>query len=145
LRRIAVLFLLLIAVVALLFVPRAAADAPQEQTAIAFAQPIHEEKPKEPELPPVLLDIAWAESGDTQYGADGEALIGITGDIGRWQINPIHLPEAKKLGLDIYTEAGNRAFALVLYNRNGTRDWNPSRYCWSDIVACKKARGYINS
>lgn len=92
-----------------------------------------------PTMPQVLLDIAWCESRDRQFEADGVTVLHgrMTADYGRWQINKVHLPEAKALGIDIYTEAGNAQFALLLYNRNGTRDWNASRHCWSNIAEYK--------
>ena len=97
--------------------------------------------PVQVEVPQVLLDISWCESRDRQFNPDGTVLKGVVNpkDIGRWQINEYwHLEEAKRLGIDIYTESGNRDFALLLYNRNGTRDWNASRECWSDIEAWKQ-------
>lgn len=104
-------------------------------------------------VPQVLLDISWCESRDDQAKRgynyryrnvtheDGtvtkERYLWST-DIGRWQINDYyHLERAKKLGLDLYTEKDNLAYAILLYNENGTQDWNPSRECWRDIDAWK--------
>lgn len=81
-------------------------------------------------LPPIFARIAQCESSNKQFNKHGGPLIGITGDIGRFQINPIHLPEAKRLGINVYTADGNEAFATILYLRNGLRDWFSSRYCW---------------
>lgn len=102
-------------------------------------------------LPQVLLDIAWCESRDDQsavgYNYHDEVITLEDGstttqkvlwskDIGRFQINDYyHAETAKNLGFDIYTVEGNTQYALVLYNSNGTRDWNPSKPCWSDIEA----------
>lgn len=102
----------------------------------------------EPVIPQVMLDIAWCESNNNQdkkgYNyrykiVDGQKVRYLwSTDIGYWQINDFyHLEDAKKLGLDLYTYEGNRDFALLLYNKNGTRDWNASKSCWSDIVAWK--------
>lgn len=108
---------------------------------------------KLPEMPQVLLDISWCESRDDQKkvgynyrykiitNADGSTTskkVLWSKDIGRWQINEYyHAKEAAKLGYDIYTEQGNALYAIVLYNSNGTRDWNASKPCWSDIEAWK--------
>ena len=101
------------------------------------------------ELPKVLLDISWCESRDDQnkvgYNyryrtvtlSDGSTTTEKylwSKDIGRFQINDYyHAEAAKALGMDIYTVEGNTQYALVLYNSNGTKDWNPSKPCWSNI------------
>lgn len=103
------------------------------------------------DLPKVLLDIAWCESRDDQSrtgynyrvreitledGSTTTEKYVWSKDIGRFQINDFyHLETARKMGLDIYTVEGNTQYALFLYNSNGTRDWNPSKPCWSDIEA----------
>lgn len=112
-----------------------------------------------PKMPQVLLDISWCESRNDQskvgYNYHYETVTLADGstttqkvlwskDIGRWQINDYyHAEEAKRLGFDIYTEEGNALYALRLYNTNGTRDWNPSKPCWSDIEAWRaKEKSY---
>lgn len=108
---------------------------------------------KLPPMPQVLLDISWCESRDDQnkvgknyrnrtiHNGDGSTStvkVLWSKDIGRWQINDYyHKETAKRLGFDIYTEEGNALYALVLYNSNGTRDWEASKPCWSDIAAWK--------
>jgi hypothetical protein len=111
------------------------------------------------EIPQVLLDIAWCESRDNQskigYNYRYKIITNEDGsttsikylhsrDIGRFQINEkYHYAEAKALGYDIFTEAGNTKFALLLYNKNGTKDWEASKPCWSDIEAWKaKEKSY---
>lgn len=102
----------------------------------------------EPIIPQVLLDIAWCESNMSQdkkgYNyrykiVDGQKIKYLwSTDIGYWQINDYyHLEDSKKLGIDIYTYEGNRDYALLLYNKNGVKDWGASSACWSDIVAWK--------
>lgn len=102
----------------------------------------------EPIIPQVLLDIAWCESNMSQdkkgYNyrykiVDGQKVKYLwSTDIGYWQINDYyHLEDSKKLGIDIYTYEGNRDYALLLYNKNGVKDWGASSACWSDIVAWK--------
>ncbi len=55
-----------------------------------------------------------------------------TWDVGKYQVNvDIHGNTAGKMGLNLYTEEGNKAFAEYLYKRNGTSDWNSSKACWS--------------
>lgn len=114
---------------------------------------------KTSEIPQVLLDIAWCESRDNQnkigYNYRYKILTNKDGstssikylhsrDIGRFQINEkYHYSEAKALGYDIFTEDGNTKFALLLYNKNGTKDWEASKPCWSDIKAWKaKEKSY---
>lgn len=64
----------------------------------------------------------------------GKVLTNGTGDFGLFQINKAHIKEAKNMGLDIMTEAGNTAFAIYLYQQNGTRDWNSSKSCWQKLA-----------
>ena len=98
---------------------------------------------------PILKRISACEStGDKngtprQFNDDGSILWGheringkvvvIKRDAGEFQINTIaHADELKKLGLDVVnSESDNRAYALILYLRNGTADWNASKAtCW---------------
>lgn len=61
-------------------------------------------------------------------------------DIGLFQINEVyHAAEAKHRGLDIFTLAGNIAYARVLYDRNGTHDWNWSRLAGIPSNRAKKS------
>lgn len=82
----------------------------------------------------VLDAIESCESGGRQFNPDGTVLRGKVNpkDVGRMQINETyHLEASKKLGIDIYTSEGNRAYAEKLYAQNGTRDWDASKDCWS--------------
>lgn len=150
--------LILTIILALLFVPSSVVS--YDRTSSAFiastsvststSVPTNSELP---EMPQVLLDISWCESRDDQSkignnyhktvitNQDGSTTIKKelwSRDIGRWQINEYyHAEEAKRLGYDIYTERGNALYAIVLYNTNGTRDWNASKPCWSNIKAWK--------
>ena len=94
------------------------------------------EAPKTPPIPEILERIAWCESKDRHFDEDGKVLRG-TGnyyDIGKFQINTQYWgSEAKKRGHDLHTEEGNRAMALVLYERYGTKPWKPSKACWSKM------------
>ncbi len=80
---------------------------------------------------PVMASIASCESRYRQFNADGSVHRGVanTHDIGLFQINETYWrEESLKMGYDIYTLDGNIGFAKVLYGRNGTRDWNWSKY-----------------
>ena len=80
----------------------------------------------------VLPIIAKCESGGRQFDSHGNVITNLkTMDVGKWQINlGYHSVEAKRLGIDLYTEEGNEKFARILFARNDTRDWSASRYCW---------------
>ncbi|OGF62551.1 hypothetical protein A2662_02005 [Candidatus Giovannonibacteria bacterium RIFCSPHIGHO2_01_FULL_45_33] len=85
-------------------------------------------------IPAVLGRIAMCESQGKQHDEDGNILLGTVNkyDIGKYQINALYWDdEAKSLGLDIYTEEGNEAFALELYDRYGTSPWKWSKKCWN--------------
>ncbi len=85
-------------------------------------------------LPPILDAIAFCESSGRQFNEDGSVVTGKINpyDIGKWQINILyHGDRAKELGIDLYTEEGNREFALLLYNEQGTKPWSWSSSCWS--------------
>lgn len=156
--------LLTIAIIVSLFFPQTAQSEKDAETPLASSTPatISTSTPvkqnKSPsavaqDLPQVLLDISWCESRDNQSkvglnyrtrvvtlenGATTTEKYVWSRDIGRFQINEYyHAEEAKRLGFDIYTEEGNTLYAIRLYNLNGTRDWNPSKPCWSDIAAWK--------
>jgi len=82
----------------------------------------------------VILDrIAFCESGGKHFDENGKVIRGKQNpsDIGKYQINMFyHYETALKLGYDIFTEDGNEKYALWLYQKNGTRDWEYSRGCW---------------
>jgi len=83
----------------------------------------------------VLKKIAWCESRNRQFDADGFVLRGEVNpqDIGKYQINEYyHLEESKRLGMNIYTLEGNTAYAKYLYSKQGTQPWNWSKTCWGN-------------
>ena len=95
---------------------------------IAMAKPRDEE-----EVPEVLERIAMCESRGHQFDENGDVVRGEHNpdDIGKYQINLEHWgADAKKLGFDLFTEDGNRAMALELYRRQGTKPWIWSKPCW---------------
>lgn len=82
---------------------------------------------------PVLIRISSCESHFRQYEDDGTIRRGRINseDVGIFQINEhYHLEASKKIGIDIYTVSGQIAYTRLLYAKNGTRDWNWSRWCW---------------
>ena len=95
--------------------------------------PLPKQKLQTLELPPVFTRIAYCESRDRQFDADGNVLRGTVNsyDVGRYQINTLHwADDASKLGYDLYTENGNEAMALYIYKKFGTKPWRSSQKCW---------------
>lgn len=92
------------------------------------------EASKAPPLPYVLEQIMWCESRGRQYDKNGKPLRGVHYfDVGKYQINiKVWGEEANRLGYDLFSEEGNEAMALELYNRFGTRPWTSSQHCWKD-------------
>lgn len=80
-----------------------------------------------------MIDVARCESGLKQFNDNGSVLADhVYGThVGLFQIWNRYDADAKKRGMDIYTAKGNIAYALYLYSKNGTRDWNESKTCWS--------------
>lgn len=101
------------------------------------------ETPVIPTLNPALARVCSCESAGSatgvahQFNADGTVVRGKVNrnDIGMCQINTQpengHVVAAAKLGLDLYTEAGNIAYANWLYSKEGTTPWNWSKSCWA--------------
>lgn len=150
----ALLLLTVAIILTLLFLPKVAVSGKGKAETLVSATSTTIEAVKEIEeptkspsvssleqMPQVLLDISWCESRDRQervgYNKRADGTVW-SRDIGRWQINDYyHAETARRMGFDIYTEEGNALYALVLYNTNGTRDWNASKPCWSNIEAWK--------
>lgn len=88
------------------------------------------------EIPAILEKISYCESRNRQFNADGSVHRGEINpqDVGKYQINEhYHLAESRRLGYDIYTLEGNTAYALYLYEHQGTKPWNWSKHCWSNL------------
>lgn len=82
----------------------------------------------------MMWEVARCESRYRQF-KDGDVLRGEVNphDIGIFQINEsYHGDEARSLGYNIDTTAGNIAFAKVLYDRQGLNPWYESRSCWEN-------------
>jgi hypothetical protein len=61
------------------------------------------------------------------------------GNIGLAQINKwVHQKEYTELKLDPYKEFDNLTYAVILYKRNGVRDWEQlSGWCWKPVLEKK--------
>ena len=82
---------------------------------------------------PIMVEIARCESGFRHYNSDGSVLRGFVNrsDVGVMQINKFyHGDRADQLGLDIFSREGNLAYAMYLYEKQGTTPWLASRACW---------------
>jgi hypothetical protein len=78
----------------------------------------------------IMWNIAICESGGRQFNSDGSVIVGrITPDYGLFQINQVHLIEAKKNDINIFSLDGNVQFAKLLFNSYGTRPWASSAHC----------------
>ena len=69
-----------------------------------------------------------------QFKSNGDVVRGKVdkSDIGACQINERYNNDlARRLGYDIYTEKGNKDFAVYLYLTQGTAPWNASKSMWS--------------
>ena len=86
----------------------------------------------------ILSEIVQCESGWEQCWADGEVKVS-KGNIGLAQINWwAHHKEYEELGLDPNDALQNLTFAIVLYRRNGIRDWKEwSGHCFVPALAKK--------
>jgi hypothetical protein len=83
---------------------------------------------------PMLVKICKAESGGKQFNSNGDVLRGkvTPSDIGYCQISEVYNNDlARKLGYDIYTEQGNKDFAVYLYFTRGVQPWMASSGVWS--------------
>lgn len=76
-----------------------------------------------------MIEVARCESNYQQFRPDGTLTRDpVTGThVGLFQISTfLH----SKDGNDIKTPEGNIAEALLLYKKNGLRDWRASQDCW---------------
>ena len=87
-----------------------------------------------PQIPAIIKKIAFCESRDRHFDEKGDVVRGTLNprDIGKYQINLLAWGgEAKKLGIDVFTEKGNEQMALIIYRRHGTQPWMYSKKCWN--------------
>lgn len=78
---------------------------------------------------PIMLKVAACESGFLQHAYNPT---NGSHDGGVFQISQkYHGQRMEKLGLDPYDVKDNIAYARILYDQNGLRDWSASKHCWS--------------
>lgn len=142
--------LIIIVLFALIFPTPTASEEPQVPTVVAEEE-VEIAVQEKNVIPKVLWDISWCESRNDQsaigYNYHNQIVVNADGststkrvmwsrDIGLFQVNEYyHANAAKAMGYDIYTVDGNTKYALYLYTKNGTSDWNASKACWEDIDA----------
>lgn len=85
---------------------------------------------------PILAEVAWCESRfvhiDPNTGVVKRGHLNAS-DLGVMQINEYyHGDTARDLGLDLSRLEDNLAYARYLYEREGIKPWNASRFCWQD-------------
>lgn len=83
----------------------------------------------------LMWSIASCESDFMQYRSTGDDSVVVrnpsSSAVGIFQImESAHLEESYRLGMDIFTPEGNIAYAKVLREKNGYRDWEESKDCW---------------
>lgn len=77
----------------------------------------------------VISRIIWAES---RYLSSAVNLnTNKTTDHGYFQINSQHIPTAKKMGIDIFTDEGNIQYTIFLMKTQGLSPWNSSKKNWN--------------
>ncbi len=85
-------------------------------------------------LPPILQKICTAESPTGHNKPNGTITTYVntnrTIDIGKCQINSIWEAKAVELGFNIYTEEGNEAMALWIFENYGSEPWYSSKHKW---------------
>ena len=77
-----------------------------------------------------MLKIAYCESGFKVKAFNKNAN---SYDFGVFQVNSIHKPTAKRLGLNLADLSDNIAFGIHLYRQNGLKDWSASKKCWKNL------------
>ena len=83
----------------------------------------------------IMLGIAKCESGARQYDENGVVIVNEkTFDYGALQINQMHIPEALKMGLDVFTLDGNLRFGKHLLDTQGLKSWRSSLRCWGQYL-----------
>jgi len=96
----------------------------REKIALAF--------PEEPRM----VNVAYCESRHKQFDKRGKTLMSETSDVGILQINQVHWPQAKKLGLDIFnSEDDNIKMGRIIYDMQGIKAWYALKSeCYKNLV-----------
>ena len=74
--------------------------------------------------PYIVMDIISCEGGFDKIKTSP------TNDVGPMQINKIHIPEAEKMGLNIYKHDDNIHYGIYLMSEKGLKPWSSSEKCW---------------
>lgn len=90
-----------------------------------------------PELVPICTCESGQGTGKPQHFniQTGEVLRGVVNpqDIGMCQINlKYHQAAAERMGLDVFKEEDNIAYANWLFEQEGSTPWNWSKPCWGN-------------
>lgn len=87
----------------------------------------------------IRCESSWSQFWERDYEklkrVKGEVKVS-NGNIGLMQINRgAHKKEYTALGLDPFKEFDNISYGIMLYKRNGVRDWeNWSGHCWKPLL-----------
>ena len=79
---------------------------------------------------PIMIYVAMCESGLDPLADRGNLNV----DVGLFQINQVHLPRLRELGLDRRDLQDNLFFARMLYDSSGLSPWYMSEHCWSKYL-----------
>lgn len=74
---------------------------------------------------PLMVEVARCESSFRNVPGR------LSDDFGPFQVNYVHLETLEKMGLDRTKVEDNIKYARYLYDKNGLRDWENSKHCWS--------------
>lgn len=88
----------------------------------------------------IQCESSWSQVWENSYGGHVKGEVKVSkANVGLTQINiTAHQTEYEKLGLDPYDEFENITYGVMLYKRNGVRDWkNWSGHCWLPMLAEK--------
>ncbi len=79
----------------------------------------------------IMVEIIQCESSWEHFYKTGEVKVS-SGNIGLAQINQLaHQEEYEQMGIDPYDEFENLVYAVILYKRNGIKDWEKwSGHCF---------------
>jgi hypothetical protein len=88
----------------------------------------------------IQCESSWSQFWERDYNGHVKGTVKVSnGNIGLAQINKgAHETEYTALGLDPFDENDNLTYAVILYRRNGVRDWEQwSGHCWKPKLAKK--------
>ena len=86
----------------------------------------------------------WLKIVQCESGFDVNAYNSLTHDKGLAQINRLHWSAMKKMGLDIKNPEHQLLYSLILYQRNGFRDWSASAKCQSSPKTTQRIKAILD-